>query len=182
MRRVSARRLVFVDECGVQTNMTPRSARAPRGQRAVARVPHRSRRNTTVIAALSLAGAGATLAIPGAMTGEVFVTYLREVLLPTLRRGRVVVCDNLSAHRDPRVGPLVRAAGCRVVYLPAYSPDYNPIEEMFSKVKNAVRKAEAREHEALVVAVGAAMETVTPCDAYGWFRHCHHRYRLPQPR
>ncbi len=116
------------------------------------------------------------------MTGEVFVTYLREVLLPTLRRGRVVVCDDLSAHRDPQVGPLVRGAGCRVVSLPAYSPDYNPIEERFSKAKNAVRKAEAREHEASVTAVGVALGTVTPRDAYGWFRHCHHRHCLPQPR
>ncbi len=180
MRRVAARWLVFVDECGVQTDMIPRYGRAPRGQRAYGRVPQRSRRNTTVVASLTAAGAGPAMAIPGAMNAVAFVAYLVQVLIPTLVRGQIVVLDNLSAHRNARVAPLLQAAGCRVVYLPVYSPDCNPIEQMFSKVKGKVRKAEARTHDALVVAVGAALQTVTARDAQGWFRHRGYRRRLPQ--
>lgn len=182
MRRVSARRLVFVDECGVQTDRTPRYARAPRGQRAYGRVPQRRRRNTTVVASLTHRGAGPAMAIPGAMNAVAFVAYLQQVLIPTLVRGQIVVMDNRSAHRNARVAPLLPAAGCRVVYLPVYSPDCNPIEEMFSKVKGNVRKAEARTHDALVVAVGAALETVPARDARGWFRHRGYRRQLPHPQ
>ena len=121
------------------------------------------------------------MAIPGAMNTAAFVAYLARVLVPTLRRGQIVVLDNLSAHRSPQVARVLRQAGCRVAYLPPYSPDCNPIEEMFSKVKHTVRKAEARDHDALVRAVGAALATVTPRDAYGWLRHRGYRRQLPQP-
>jgi transposase len=122
-------------------------------------------------------GMGPCLAVEGATTRIVFETYLEKVLVPSLRRGQVVVMDNLSAHKGERVRELVESVGCELLYLPPYSPDFNPIEEAFSKVKGLLRKAEARSRKALVEAMGKALDALTTRDARGFFEHC--GYRTP---
>lgn len=174
-------RYVFVDECGAQTTITPRYVRAPRGQRAYGRAPHNHRHNITLVAALTHGGVGATMVIEGAMNGPAFVAYLEQQLVPRLPRGQIVVRDNLGVHHAPVVRERVEAAGCRVASLSAYSPDLNPIEHAFSKVKVRVRRAEARTHAWLVDAFGEALDTVTAQDAYGWIKHSGYRLRPRQP-
>jgi transposase len=115
---------------------------------------------------------GPSLTVEGATTSAVFEAYVEQVLGPTLRRGQVVVMDNLSAHKGERVRELIEERGCELLYLPSYSPDFNPIEEAFSKIKRLVRKAEARTREALVEAIGSALSAVTSRDARGFFEHC----------
>ncbi len=125
---------------------------------------------------MSAEGMGPSLTVEGATTSAVFETYyVEQVLAPTLRRGQVVVMDNLSAHKGERVRELVEERGCELIYLPAYSPDYNPIEEAFSKIKGLVRKAEARTKEALVEAIGWALSVVTTEDVRGFYEHCGYR-------
>jgi transposase len=116
-------------------------------------------------------GMGPSLAVEGATTREVFETYIEKVLAPTLREGQVVVMDNLSSHKGSRIKDLVEGRGCDLIYLPPYSPDFNPIEEAFSKIKALLRKAEARSRDALVEAMGRAISAVTPRDAQGFFEH-----------
>jgi transposase len=123
-----ARQVVFVDESGTQTNMTPRTSRAPRGQRAYGAAPRNHGKNTTLIAALSAAGMGAAMTLEGAADADAFVAYLTHLLAPTLVPGQIVVMDNLSVHKDKRAAPLIEKARCRLVYLPAYSPDMTPSE------------------------------------------------------
>lgn len=151
----AATRYVFVDECGMRTNMTPRYARAPRGQRAYGHVPRHHHKNPTLIAAINAQGVGACMTLEGATDADAFVAgrplgSITHFLLPSLPPGQVVVLDNLSVHKDKRVAPLIAAARCRLCYLPAYSPDFNPIESAFSKIKTAMRRVAARTHEALV--------------------------------
>jgi transposase len=167
-----ATRLVFVDESGTQTNMTPRYSRAPRGRRAYGAVPRNHGKNTTLIAALSGAGMGAAMTLEGAADADAFVAYLTHFLVPTLVPGQSVVMDNLSVHKDKRVAPLIAGAKCRLVYLPAYSPDFTPIEQAFSKIKTYLRRAEARTREELEAAITAALATVTATDATAWFTAC----------
>jgi transposase len=177
----AATRYVFVDECGMQTNMTPRYARAPRGERAYGHVPRNHHRNTTLFASLSAGGMGECMAVEGAADGDAFVAYLREFLVPMLVPGQVVVLDNLSVHKDLRVAPLIAIAGCRLCYLPAYSPDFNPIEMAFSKIKTAMRREEARTHDALVDALGLVLDTITQADVIGWYRHAGYSLEVQQP-
>ena len=164
--------LVFVDETGSQTNMTPRTSRAPRGQRAYGHAPRNHGKNTTLIAALSAAGMGAAMTLEGAADADAFVAYLAHFLAPTLVPGQVVVMDNLSVHKDKRVAPLIAEARCRLAYLPAYSPDMTPIEQAFSKIKACLRRVEARTREALEEAITSALATITAADATGWFTAC----------
>ncbi len=117
-------------------------------------------------------GMGPSLAVEDPTTRIVFEAYIEKVLVPTLRHGQVVVMDNLSAHKGERVRELLESAGCELLYLPPYSPDYSPIEEAFSKVKCLIRKAEARSREALVEAMGKALDAVTARDARSFFEHC----------
>lgn len=170
--RFDVRRLVFVDESGFHTSMDRLRSRAPKGERAYGRVPRNRGKNTTLIASMSLSGMGEAMCFPGGTDAKVFEAYVERFLAPTLSPGRVVVMDNLGAHRPRRVRELVEARGCELVYLPPYSPDLSPIEEAFSKVKNALRKAGARTHEALLGAMAQALSEVTPSDAAGWFAHC----------
>jgi transposase len=121
---------------------------------------------------MTIEGMGPSLAVEGATTARVFETYVERVLAPTLRRGQVVVMDNLSAHKGERVRELIEGRGCELFYLPSYSPDLNPIEEAFSKMKGLLRKVEARSREALLEALGAAISAITPRDARGFFEHC----------
>ncbi|MBA3791989.1 MAG: IS630 family transposase, partial [Rubrobacter sp.] len=164
--------LVFVDEMGVHTSLAPIYAYAPVGEREFYEIPRNRGRNTTLLSSLHSEGMGPSMAVEGATTSGVFETYVERLLAPTLRPGQVVVMDNLGAHRPKRVRELIEARGCELVYLPAYSPDLNPIEEAFSKVKHVLRKIAARTKEALVEAMGAALDAVSAEDARGFFAHC----------
>jgi transposase len=175
--QVDARSLVFVDEMGTNTALSPLYGWSKKGQRAYCSVPRNRRKNTTVLSSMTLEGMGSSLTVEGATTSAVFETYVERVLAPTLRRGQVVVMDNLSAHKGERVSELIEERGCELIYLPSYSPDLNPIEEAFSKIKGLVRKAQARTKEVLVEAIGSALSAVTPADARAFFEHC--GYRMP---
>jgi len=168
------KRLVFVDEMGSNTSLSPfLRAWSRRGERARCRAPRNLRaKNTTLLSSMSAEGMGPSLAVTGAVDAEVFEAYLERVLLPKLRPGRIVVMDNLSAHKAEKVGRLIEEAGGELLYLPPYSPDLNPIEEAFSKIKNLLRKAEARTRETLLEAMGQAISSVTDEDARGFFSHC----------
>ncbi len=170
--QVEAKRLVFVDEMGTNTSLSSMYAWALKGQRAFRSVPRNRGPNTTVLSSMSIEGMGPSLTVEGATTSAVFETYVEQVLAPTLRRGQVVVMDNLSAHKGERIKGMIEQRGCQLVYLPSYSLDLNPIEEAFSKIKGLVRKAEARTREALVEAIGSALSAVTTKDARGFFKHC----------
>jgi transposase len=174
---LDARSLVFVDEMGTNTSLSPLYAWAPRGQRASCSVPRNRGPNTTLLSSITLEGMGTSLAVEGATNREVFETYVEQILAPTLRRGQVVVMDNLTAHKGERVKELIEERGCELIYLPPYSPDFNPIEEAFAKIKALVRKAEARTREALVEAIGRGISMVTAEDAQGFFDHC--GYTIP---
>jgi transposase len=171
-RALDGDRFVFVDECGTNTSLCPLYAWSRRGERAHTKAPRNRGKNVTLLASMNAEGMGPCLAVEGATTREVFEAYLERVLAPTLRPGQVVVLvDNLSAHKGGRVKEIVEGAGCELLYLPPYSPDLNPIERAFSKVKGLLRKAEARTREALIEAMGRALEAVTARDARGFFGH-----------
>jgi transposase len=170
--RFEARRLVFVDESGFNTSMARLRARAPRGERAYGKVPRNRGNNTTLIASITLEGGmGESVAVEGATDAEVFEAYVEHFLGPALKEGQVVVLDGLGAHRTRRTRELIEDKGAELLFLPSYSPDLNPIEEAFSKIKGIVRKVGARTREALVEAMDRALATVTPEDAAGWFAH-----------
>lgn len=165
-----------MDESGFHTSMARLRARAPRGERAYGKVPRKRGRNQTLIASITLEGAmGESVSIEGATDAELFEAYVGRFLAPTLSAGQVVVLDGLGAHRTAKVRSLIEARGADLVFLPPYSPDLNPIEEAFSKVKGMVRKAGARTRSALDEAVGEALSAVTVQDAAGWFGHCGYR-------
>ena len=164
--------LVFLDETGSNLGHTPTHAWAPRGRRAHATAPANRGENKTVVAALTLDGIGPLLRFDGAMTTDRFVGYVRHRLAPTLRAGQVVIADNLAAHLSPAVRAAIEESGARFLPLPAYSPDFNPIEEAFSKVKQALRRAKARTDDDLRDATWAAFDTISPSDAAGRFTHC----------
>jgi transposase len=169
VRSIEPKRLVFVDETGVTTAMTPTYARAPRGERAVGSAPA-SWESVTVIAAMGLDGPRAPLAFPGATNEAAFQSYVDGVLVPALHKGDVVVFDNLAAHLKPAVTEAIERAGASVMPLPPYSPDYTPIEEMFSKVKEFLRRVAARTKGDLYEAIGEALRQVTIQDILGWFQ------------
>jgi transposase len=162
-------RFVFVDETGVTTAMTPGYGRAPSGERVVDPAPA-SWESMTVIAALGLDGVRAPLAISGSSNAETFLAYVEQVLVPALRKGDVVVFDNLASHFTPGVQEAIKRVGATVLPLPPYSPDLNPIEEMFSKFKEFLRRASARTKAHLVETIGEALKSVSPQDILGWFR------------
>ncbi len=173
--RVDAKRLVFVDEMGANVSLCPIYAWSRRGERAHAKAPRNWGKNVTLLASITAGGVGPCLAVEGPTTREVFETYLERVLAPVLRPGQTVVVDNLSAHKGGRVKEIVEARDCELVYLPPYSPDLNPIEQTFSKIKGLLRRAEARTREALIEAMGRALEAVTVRDVLGFFAHCGYR-------
>ena len=164
--------LVFVDETGNNITLTPRYGRAPRGQRCVGQVPRNWGKNTTLMAALTLGGIQTAAVIEGAMDRLVFDCFVEQFLVPSLRPGQVVVWDNLSVHKSARARKLIEAAACRVLFLPPYSPDFNPIELAFSKLKTAVRRAKQRTVPGLWEAIGSGLNQITARDARGWFHHC----------
>ena len=169
---MAARDLVFIDESGCNRAMTCTHARSLAGTRAFASAPRNWGDNVSIISALGFDGPLATLHLPGAVNGEAFLLYVKEVLVPKLWPGAVVVLDNLGAHRARAVRAQIKAAGARLEYLPPYSPDLNPIELAWSKLKRFLRKAAARTTEALYAAIAAGLQTLSPSNAQGWFRHC----------
>lgn len=163
---------VFVDECATHIALTPLYARAPRGVRAIGKVPRNYGTKTTLIASLSLHGMGEAFLLPGAADALAFDLYIEQVLAPSLHHGQTVVMDNLNTHHGERVRQAIEAKGCRLLYLPSYSPDLSPIELAFSKLKAILRRKEARTAEALQQAIAEALEAITAQDARGWFTHC----------
>jgi transposase len=170
--RFDVRRLVFVDESGTHISMDRLRSRAPRGERAYGKVPKNRGKNLTLIASMSLHGMGESMCFEGATDKAAFEVYVEHFLAPTLREGQVVVMDNLGAHRPQKIRELIEASGAELVFVPSYSPDLNPIEQAFSKIKNILRKLGGRTHEALLEAMEEALCKVTPADAAGWFDHC----------
>jgi transposase len=164
--------LIFVDETSTHTALRRRRARAPRGQRAVGHVPRNHGPNVTLLAALTPAGVGPALAITGAVDGAAFALYAERLLAPTLRPGQIVVLDNLRAHKCADARTAVEAAGARLLFLPVYSPDFNPIELAFAKVKERLRAAAERTPDRLVAATARAIDAVTAADARGFYAHC----------
>jgi transposase len=164
-------RLVFVDETWASTNMTRRFGRSLRGQRLVAPVPHGHWQTTTFVAALRVTGLTAPMVIDGAMTGDLFVAYVEQVLAPTLRSGDVVVMDNLQCHKRAGAVQAIEAAGAMVRYLPPYSPDLNPIELAFSKLKRLLRSAGKRTLEGLWDFLGQSLDAFAPAECLRYFQH-----------
>jgi transposase len=167
----------FVDESGVNLAMTRLYGRAPTGERVVGSVPQNYGPNVTVLGALDVHGLHAVMTVDGATDTDVFRTYVKQVLGPTLRPGDMVVMDNLRAHKAVGVQQALARRGARLLYLPPYSPDLSPIELCWSKVKTALRKAKARTREALDSAITGALASITDADAQGWFRHCGYALR-----
>jgi len=174
--KLDARELVFVDEMGTHTSLAPVYGYSPRGERVYLEVPRNRGKNTTLIASMSVGGMGQCLAVEGTTTKVLFEAYIDRVLAPSLRIGQVIVMDNLSVHKGEKVRELIEARGCDLIYLPPYSPDLNPIEEAFSKVKGLLRRAGARTREALIEAMGRALDAVTAKDTQGFFEHCGYRF------
>ena len=165
----------MLDECGTHISLTPLYGWAPRGQRVHGRVPRNRGKNLTLLCALTsgqgLAGPLA-MTLDGAMDRVAFEAYIEQMLAPQLVSGQTVIMDNLSAHKSAKVRQLLEAKGCKLVFLPAYSPDLSPIELAFSKLKQYLRRAKARTREALETAIGEALKTITPADARAYFKHC----------
>ena len=169
---VNLRRWVFLDESGAKTNMTRLYGRSFDGQRLVDSTPHGHWCTTTLLSAIRIDGALAAVTVEGATDADVFATYVQQVLVPGLQAGDIVVMDNLAPHKMPAVVEAIETAGAEVWFLPPYSPDLNPIEKMWSKIKAFLRKAKARTQEALHKAITAAFETITESDAIHWFASC----------
>jgi transposase len=160
--RVESRRFVFVDECSTNTSLTPLYAWLRPGERARYSTPRNRRANVTLLSSMSLEGMGPSLVVEGSTTKAVFETYIEKILAPALREGQVMVMDNLSSHKGSRVRELIEGRGRELIYLPSYSPDLNPIEEAFSKIKGLLRKAEARSRERLMGAIGGTSRRSHP--------------------
>jgi transposase len=161
-----------IDETGSNIALARRYARAPKGKRARGSIPRNRGKNVTLISDLSLGGLGELFLVDGAANGDLFEAYVEQILVPTLHPEETVIMDNLSIHKGKKVQELIEAKGCHLLFLPAYSPDFSPIEEAFSKIKSVLRSIGARTREALQDAIEYACTTVTSSDAIGWFRHC----------
>lgn len=172
LRGVDPKRLIFVDESSTNIALTPRYARAPKGERARGKAPRNWGKNVTLISSIGLEGMGPSMSIEGSSDTESFGLYMRDILAPRLKPGRIVLMDNLSVHKSKWVRDLVEGRGCQLWLLPSYSPDLNPIEEAFSKVKNLIRKAKARVLEALFAVTAQTLEAVSEEDARGFFEAC----------
>ena len=178
--RLDGKRFVFVDECSTNTSLSPIYGWSRRGRRVCFEAPRNWGANVTLLSSMNLEGMGPSLAVEGPTTKAVFEAYVEHVLAPALKPGQLVVMDNLSSHKGPRVRELIEGRGCKLLYLPPYSPDLNPIEEAFSKLKTLLRKAQARTREALLEAMGLALDAVSASDARGFFEHRGYR-PLAQP-
>lgn len=164
-------RLVFIDETCAKTNMALTRGRAPKGKKLVCAAPHGHWKTTTFVAALRIDGLTAPMTIDGAMNGDLLVAYVKQILVPTLRPGDVVVWDNLSSHKRIEAREAIEAAGCTLLFLPPYSPDLNPIELLFSKLKRLLRTAAERTVDGLWNFLGECLEAFTPDECAAYFRH-----------
>ncbi len=171
VRNIDARRLVFVDESGATIALARRYGWAPKGARSHGSVPRNYGTNLTLFASLSLDGINSAMVLDGAADGISFQLYVERILVPTLVPRQLVIMDNLSAHKQAPIRRAIEAAGCRVLFLPSYSPDMNPIEQAFSKIKAILRRVEARTRETLEAAIAEAIDLVTTADAHSFFRH-----------
>ena len=169
---IAAERLVFVDEMGTNISLSPLYSWSRKGERAFGSAPRNWGKNVTLLASITRKGLGPCLAVEGATRREVFEAYLEHVLAPTLKPGQIVVMDNLSAHKGERVRELIEQRGCELVYLPPYSPDFNPIEQAFSKVKDLMPSRVRASALPLIEAMGVALSAVSARDAQGFFGHC----------
>jgi transposase len=169
---LNVERLVFIDETWAATTMTRLHGRAPKGKRLLAAIPHGHWKTTTFIGALRCDGLTAPMVVDGAVNGDVFRAYVEQVLAPTLKPGDIVVLDNLQSHKVEGVRAAIEAAGAEVRYLPPYSPDMNPIEQAFAKLKTLLRKAEARTVDALWTAIGQLVDCITAQDCRNLFQNC----------
>ena len=165
-------KLIFIDETWVKTNMTRLRGRAPRGERLVDYVPHGHWKTTTFLAALRLEGLTAPLVVDGAINGEIFLAYIQQHLAPTLKKNDIVVMDNLSSHKCEGVRDAIHATGARVLYLPPYSPDFNPIEQVFAKLKALLRKFGERSMDSLWNRLGTLLDHFSISECRNYFRHC----------
>ena len=163
--------MVFIDETWTKTNMAPLRGWAPRGRRLTAKVPHGHWKTTTFLAALRHDRIDAPWLLEGPIDGESFRTYVEKVLVPTLREGDIVIMDNLGSHKGKVVRALIRSAGAKLFFLPKYSPDLNPIEQVFAKLKHLLRKAAARTMEAICAAIGEILGAFTPGECANYFRN-----------
>lgn len=163
--------MIFVDEMGINLDMSRAYGRAPKGERVVEEKPANTPSNTTVIGALGAKGLIASLSVEGSADGECFSRFVEQMLAPALEPGQVVLMDNVKTHKSPRVLQAIEAAGAGLVYLPAYSPDLNPIEECWSKMKGILRTKAARAKGKLMAALKEAIEAVTPENIRGWYEH-----------
>jgi transposase len=177
VRSIVSERFVFVDECSTNISLSPIYARAPRGERAHGKAPRNWGKNVSLICAIDSEGVKPSMSVEGAVDGKAFESYIEHFLAPKLKRGQILVMDNLSVHKSKQVRRLIEEAGATLLFLPPYSPDMNPIEGAFSKVKSVLRKVAARTREALVEATGRALDTVTTEDIRGFYSDC--GYRLP---
>jgi len=172
MPTLDPHQLVFLDETWAKTNMTRTHGYAPRGQRLVDAAPHGHWHTTTFVGALTARGFVAPLVVDGTVNGELFLAYVRQQLVPALRPGDVVVMDNLGSHTGAGVRRAIEAAGCRLLFLPPYSPDLNPIENAFAKLKGLLRSAAERTVEGLWSALGRLLDRFSPAECRNYFRHC----------
>ena len=165
-------KLVFIDESGAKTNMTRLYGRAKEGSRTTDDAPAGHWCTTTMISSVRLDGSTACMVVDGATTADIFKAYVEQILLPTLQSGDVVVLDNLSAHKNQAIRDLIESVGAELWFLPAYSPDLNPIEKRWNKIKSILRTLKARTEETLINVIAKALESVTANDAKGWFESC----------
>lgn len=161
--------MVFIDETWAKTNMARTHGRAPRGERLRAAVPHGHWNTTTFVAGLTLRGMTSPFVLSGPINRAAFETYVEKVLVPELRPGDIVIMDNLSSHKGPRVRSMIETAGAELLYLPPYSPDFNPIENAFAKLKAMLRRAAERTVEGLWDAIGRIIDTFTPAECANYF-------------
>ena len=164
--------VVVLDEFGATTQMTRTHGRCRKGQRLIAKVPRGHWKVLTTIAAMTTSGMLATVTVDAATDADIFRAFVQHALVPALRPGQVVVMDNLSSHKAPGVKEAIEAAGCRVLYLPPYSPDLNPIENAIAKIKSILKRVAARTVDTLAAAIAAALTSISAADARGYFRHC----------
>jgi len=169
--RIDPERLVFIDETWSKTNMAPLRGWALRGERLNAKVPHGHWKTMTFLAALRHDRIEAPWILDGPIDGESFRTYVEAVLVPTLRPGEIVIMDNLGSHKGKAVRQAIRSAGARLIFLPKYSPDLNPIEQVFAKLKHLLRKAAARTLEAVCAAIGQLLDAFTPQECANYFKN-----------
>jgi putative transposase len=169
MSGIDPARFVFLDETSTPITLTPLRARAARGQRAVGSVPRGQRPHLAWLATLTARGLGESLLVRGTVDQRVFAVFVERVLVPSLRPGQIVILDNLAVHKSAKARALIEAAGCSLVFLPPYSPDFNPIEQAFAKSKQALRRRSARSWEAVAAALADVLPTITSADAQAFF-------------